>query len=128
MAERKGQAQPLAAALATATTVLCCLMLRILAGMVAAAGTVWFGDPHASSLSSPQELRQLLAVGHLSLYTEQVGHEVNDCQRYRDSQKAEQNQNDSTALPFISSDFIHFVSFACIGCYAPPNPWLYGSG
>ena len=42
--ERKGQAQPLAAALATASTVLCRLMLILLTGAVAVACTVWFGE------------------------------------------------------------------------------------
>jgi hypothetical protein len=40
---RKGQAQPLAAALATATTVLCHLMLMLLTGAVAVA-CIFFGD------------------------------------------------------------------------------------
>lgn len=40
-AYRKGQAQPLAAALATATTVLCRLMLMLLTGAVAVACSVW---------------------------------------------------------------------------------------
>lgn len=112
VAKRKGHAQPLAAALATATTVLYCLMLILRTGGVAVAGPVGFGDPRASSLSSPQELRQLLAVGHLRLNTEQAGHEIDAAQRDRDSQKAEQNQSDATALPFISGDFIHVVPFA----------------
>ena len=44
LAQRKGQAQPLAAALATATTVLCCLMLMLLTGAVAVAYTVLFAN------------------------------------------------------------------------------------
>jgi len=44
LVERKGPAQPLAAALATATTVLCRLMLMLLTGAVAVACTVWFAD------------------------------------------------------------------------------------
>jgi hypothetical protein len=41
-ADRKGQAQPLAAALATATTVFCSLTLIVLTGAVAVTCTVWF--------------------------------------------------------------------------------------
>lgn len=50
--ERKGQAQPLAAALATATTVLCSLMLMLLTGAVAVAWTAWFGSLISCSESS----------------------------------------------------------------------------
>jgi len=49
--QRKGQAQPLAGALATATTVLCRLMLMLLTGAaVAVACTVWFASFRSSEL------------------------------------------------------------------------------
>ena len=61
--ERKGQAQPLAAALATATTVLCGLMLTLLTGAVAVACTVWFSDPNVPlSKHSGQLSRELAAT------------------------------------------------------------------
>jgi hypothetical protein len=66
-------------------------------------------DSH--SLSRAQELRQLLAVGYLRFDSEQVGDEIHDRHRYRNPQQAEHNQDDATALPLVSSNFIHIESF-----------------
>jgi hypothetical protein len=51
--ERKGQAQALAAALATATTVLCRLMLTLLTGVVAVSCNFVSLSPHTDNLRSP---------------------------------------------------------------------------
>jgi hypothetical protein len=59
------------------------------------------------SLSRAQKIGEFLAIGHFGFDAQKVVHEIDDGAWDGNAEQAKQSQNDHTALPFVSGDFIH---------------------